>query len=194
MADIGSSPDRTERSDIDALAPAARENIDLLTEYQEQEQAEVSQVQAAIETLSEFFGSPAYLLFVLTFIVAWVGINLFGWHAGWRHVDEPPFFWLQGIVSSNALLLTVAVLIRQNRMGALAARRAHLDLHINLLTERKVSKALELVQALRREQLPHIGDDPEAADLSKASDPQAILAAIKDSESGPAAAPTPGPA
>jgi hypothetical protein len=58
----------------------------------------------------------------------------------------PPFPWLQGMVSSNALLLTVAVLIRQNRMAQLAEHRSHLDLQINLLTEQKVTK----IRAARR--------------------------------------------
>ena len=70
----------------------------------------------------------------------WVAVNLWGMKHGWRHVDSPPFFWLQGIVSCNALLLTVAVLIRQNRMAQVAEHRAHLDLQINLLTEQKVTK------------------------------------------------------
>jgi uncharacterized membrane protein len=173
----------------DSLTPAARENIDVLAQYQEQELAEVSRLQAAIERLSGFFGSPAYLVFVVVFILCWVGANLAAWHAGWRHVDEPPFFWLQGIVSSNALVLTVAVLIRQNRMSALASRRAHLDLHVNLLTERKVSKVLEMVQALQQQLGPQDAhQDAEADELSRSTDPQAILEAIKDSEPKP----TPG--
>ncbi|MEO8924978.1 MAG: hypothetical protein ABI330_19500 [Caldimonas sp.] len=35
-------------------------------------------------------------------------------------------------------------------MAKLAARRAHLDLHVNLLTEKKVSKVLEVVDELRK--------------------------------------------
>ena len=49
-------------------------------------------------------------------------------------------------MSSNALLLTIAVLIRQNRMAQIAEHRSHLDLQINLLTEQKVTKILELVE------------------------------------------------
>src|SRR5580698_1555804 len=72
-------------------------------------------------------------------------------YSGSRPVDPPPFFWLQGVVSSNALLMTVAVLIRQNRMAKVAEHRAHLDLQINLLTEQKVTKILQIVDALTRE-------------------------------------------
>jgi uncharacterized membrane protein len=163
------------------LHPAARDNIERLSEFQEQEDAEVSRLQATIEAVSRFFGSPAYFVFVVVFIVGWVAVNTWGVEHGWSHVDKPPYFWLQGLVSSNALLLTVAVLIRQNRMSRQAARRAHLDLQINLLSEQKVSKILELIDELRKasgQQAP----DPEAEELATAADPGAILSALKESE------------
>jgi uncharacterized membrane protein len=175
-------PEPTKDTPADPTS-AARENIELLADYHEQEEAEISRWRSAIETTSQFFGSPAYFAFVIVFIVAWVGANTWGHRAGWTYVDPPPFFWLQGIVSSNALLLTIAVLIRQNRMAKLAARRAHLDLHVNLLTDRKVSKVLEVVDSLRQEfsqQKQH--DDHEARQLTQAADPEAILSAIKESE------------
>ena len=154
----------------------------MVGDFYEREESEVSRVQTVIEGVSRFFGSPAYFACAVLFIIGWVGVNSWGVHAGWAHVDEPPFFWLQGIVSSNALLLTVAVLIRQNRMAQLAEHRAHLDLQINLLTEKKVTKLLQMVDELRQG-LPGDGvlPDEEARELSEPADPQAILAAIKDS-------------
>ena len=96
-------------------------------------------------------------------------------------MDEPPFFFLQGILSANALLLTIAVLIRQSRMAQLAAHRAHLDLQINLLTEQKVTR---LIQMLRQEGLPRGAQTPASigreAELATAADPQALLNAIKE--------------
>ena len=141
-----------------------------------------------IEGISAFFGSPSYFMFAVAFIVLWVLINLWGTHAGWRHVDEPPFFWLQGIVSSNALLLTVAVLIRQNRMAQMAEHRSHLDLQINLLTEQKAAKILEIVDEVQRE-LTNIRGKPveppreQMAEMTKPADPHAILDAIKQQKS-----------
>lgn len=155
-----------------ALTPAARENIEILSDYNDREEDRISGLQRLIERISEIFGSPAYFAFALTFIVAWVIVNTWGRHQGWTHVDEPPFFWLQGLVSSNALLLTVAVLIRQTRMERLAAHRAHLDLHINLLTEKKVAKLLELLDDLRGA-TPGLGagTDSQTQELAKPADP-----------------------
>jgi len=171
----------TEASD---LPSPARENLELLHKFDERKQSGVSGVQRAIERVSAFFGSPSYFFFAIAFILLWVLVNLWGMHAGWHHVDEPPFPWLQGIVSSNALLLTVAVLIRQNRMAQMAEHRSHLDLQINLLTEQKAAKILQIVDELQRELTNFRGRPAEpqrehVAEMTKPADPHAILDAIK---------------
>ena len=99
--------------------------------------------------------------------------------AAWEHVDEPPFFWLQGIVSANALLLTIAVLIRQNRMSRLSQHHSHLDLQINLLTEQKVTRILNLLETRQGYAPVQSGQGGASAELAKPADPEAILHAIK---------------
>jgi uncharacterized membrane protein len=140
----------------------------------------VGRLRLSIERISDFFGSPGYFVGAFLFIAVWVSANLWGARHGWRYVDEPPFFWLQGIVSANALLLTIAVLIRQTRMVQLAEHRAHLDLQINMLTERKVTKALELIAAMRSGSGQH--QDAEVEELIKPADAGAIMGAIKQSD------------
>ncbi len=157
----------------DANVPQrARHNLEVLRRFEDDEEREASAVQLAIERTSRFFGSPAYFFGVLAFATLWIGIDTWGRAAGWRHMEPPPFFWLQGMVSLNALLLTVAVLIRQNRMAELAEHRAHLELQINLLTEEKVARILEI-----------LGERPASAggrdDLTKPADAAALLDEIK---------------
>jgi uncharacterized membrane protein len=177
-----------DMGDLEAELPAtAKENLELLEKFDER-QLEASHLQRMIERISAFFGSPAYFLFSVVFIIVWIAINTFGAYAGWRHVDAPPFSLLQGLVSSNALLLTIAVLIRQNRMAQIAEHRSHLDLQINLLTEQKVTKVLELVDSTVREIKNGRGASPEAQgeqmeEMTKPADPHAILDAIKQKQS-----------
>jgi uncharacterized membrane protein len=123
--------------------------------------------------------SPAYFFGVIAFVVAWIGIDTWGRAAGWRHMEAPPYFWLQGVVSLNALLVTVAVLIRQNRMSELAEHRAHLDLQINMLTEQKVTKILEILD--RRGVGAAAAHAQVEDDLTTPADPAALLDAIKKS-------------
>jgi uncharacterized membrane protein len=163
------------------LPSSAKENLDLLSRIKEGEEAQISGLQLAIERVSRFFGSPAYFAFAVVFIALWIAVNAYGVRQGWRHVDAPPFFWLQGWVSSNALLLTVAVLIRQDRMAQVAEHRAHLDLQINLLTEQKVTKTLQIIDELRRDLTALRGrPDAEVTEMSKPADAHALMHAIKN--------------
>jgi uncharacterized membrane protein len=54
--------------------------------------------------------------------------------------DPFPFQLLTLIVSLEAIFLSTFILISQNRDMQLAERRNHLDLQINLLTDRKIRR------------------------------------------------------
>jgi uncharacterized membrane protein len=165
------------------LPSFAKENLEVLSQFKDREEAQISGLQLAIERISRVFGSPAYFAFALAFIAIWIAVNMWGMNHGWRHMDAPPFFWLQGLVSCNALLLTVAVLIRQNRMANVAEHRAHLDLQINLLTEQKVTKLLQIVDAERRDLAAvHGRSDEEANEMTKPADTHALMHAIKEKQ------------
>ena len=176
--------EQTPQSDASELArelsSSAKGNLELLTAFKDGEEAQITGMRLLIERISAFLGSPAYFAFAVVLIVTWMLVNAWVAHAGWRPVDPPPFFWLQGFVSSNALLLTVAVLIRQNRMWHVAEHRAHLDLQINLLSEQKVTKILQIVDELQRE-LTALREHPdsEVAEMTKPADTNALMHAIK---------------
>jgi uncharacterized membrane protein len=163
------------------LPSSTQENLELLSKFKDGEEAQISGLQLVIEKISQFFGSPTFFAFSVVFIVVWIVLNSWGAQHGWRHVDAPPFSWLQGLVSSNALLLTVAVLIRQNRMAKVAEHRAHLDLQINLLTEQKVAKLLQLMDARRDTDAPRQADD-KVTEMSVPTDAHALMHAIREKE------------
>jgi uncharacterized membrane protein len=171
-------PDQTAE-----LSSTAKDNLELLTNFEDGEDAQISGAQLLIERISAFFGSPAYFAFAVAFILIWMLVNGWGAHAGWHPIDAPPFAWLQGLVSSNALLLTVAVLIRQNRMAQVAEHRLHLDLQINLLSEQKVTKILQIVDELQRDLTALRGrSDTEVAEMTKPADAHALMHAIKQKQ------------
>ena len=177
--------DRTEAVAEEAeLAGPAKENLEVVASFHEREDAATSGMQMLIERISAFFGSPWYFAFCVLFIGAWMLINTWGQHAGWRVVDPSPYPILDGLVSCNSLLLTIGVLIRQNRMARLAEHRSHLDLQINLLTEQKVTKILQIVDelqsdltALRGRPATHTKEQME--EMIKPADANALLNAIK---------------
>jgi uncharacterized membrane protein len=166
------------------LGGPAKDNLEVVSSFHDREEAAISGMQQAIERASAFFGSPWYFAFCVLFILAWMALNTWGSRHGWRFVDPPPFPIMDGLVSANALLLTIGVLIRQNRMARLAEHRSHLDLQINLLTEQKVSKVLQIVDELQRELTSLRGrSEPKAQEqmdeMTKPADANALLNAIK---------------
>ena len=126
-------------------------------------------------------GRPLYAGSILLFVALWILANVYAREFGWVEFDPAPFSWLQGIVSLGALLTTTVVLIKQNRLAKLEELRAHLDLQVNLLTEQKTTKLIDLMEELRRD-LPMVKDrhDPEAAAFQQPTDPQQVLAAIDE--------------
>jgi uncharacterized membrane protein len=165
---------------VGELPGPAKDNLEVVANFHDRESKAISAMQSVIERISAFFGSPGYFAFCVLFIIAWMALNAWGTHVHWRFVDEPPFALLQGLVSSNALLLTIAVLIRQNRMARLAEHRSHLDLQINLLTEQKATKILQLVDELQRELTAlRRHPDTQLEEMTKPADANALLHAIK---------------
>ena len=162
------------------LPPSVNENIGTIAEFYARHEDHVSATQKVVEKTALFLGSPGYVFANVVFIVCWIAGNLLAADAGWTQVDEPPFFWLQGVVGLNAFIISTTVLIRQNRMSRLADRHAHLDLQVNLLTDEKSSKIIALLEELRRD-MPGVRNktDHEAEELAKPADARAVLSAIE---------------
>ena len=72
-------------------------------------------------------------------------------------------------------------MITQNRQGRLSEQRAHLDLQINLLAERKITKIIALLEELRRDS-PTIKDryDGVAEAMEHPADPQLVVKALEE--------------
>ena len=157
-------------------ADPVRTHADTIGELHNEGQERIGAHQRGVESLTAWLGKPLTLYLILIFLVAWIGANLF-LPAPW---DEAPFPILSGLISAAALLLTTVVLITQNRQSADAERRAHLELHINLVAEQRTAKLIGLLEELRRD-LP-IADrhDEEAEALQKPTDPREAMAAISD--------------
>jgi uncharacterized membrane protein len=162
------------------LPPSVSANIGTIAEYYARHEERVSSSQRIVEKVARFLGSSRYVVGNIGLIVGWIGINLAAPDLGWPRFDEPPFFWLQGIVGLNAFVISTTVLIRQNRMSQLAEQHAHLDLQVNLLTEQKSSKIISLLEELRRD-LPNVVSktDDEAHEMAKPADARAVLSAIE---------------
>ena len=170
----------TEPGD-DALPDHVSQQVETIASLHARGESDVSVHQRTVEKVTAFLGRPLFLSFVLGIVALWVLLNLLMHRSGITAIDAPPFFWLQGIVGLGALLLTIVVLITQNRQARLAERRAQLDLQVTLLSEQKIAKVIALMEELRRD-IPSVRNrhDPEAEAMSEAADAHAVLNALEE--------------
>ena len=175
------SPSPThDTSSLSGLDPIAQ-NIEAIVAFYAREERKISRSQRRLEHISEFVGRPLYLGAILLFVAFWMLVNFVARGSGLVEFDPGPYFGLEGIVSLGALLTATVVLIKQNRLAKIEEQRAHLDLQVNLLTEQKTTKIIDLLEELRRD-LPMVKNrhDPEAAALQQPTDPHLVLAALDE--------------
>jgi uncharacterized membrane protein len=122
------------------------DNIETVIRIEEEEATRRRWSERISDMIASFVGSVGFVIIHLIVFFAWVVAN-----TGILPVpafDPYPFAFLTMFVSLEGVLLSTFVLIKQNRMSLRADRRSHLDLQINLLTEKEVTKLIQVVTLL----------------------------------------------
>ena len=156
-------------------------NIETIIKFHTRNEEGVPRHQRIVEAVTAFFGRPAFLYSSLLVIALWMLFNVLpGGSSVWQF-DPPPFSWLEFSLSIVSLVMTIGVLIKQNRQEKLAEQRAQLSLQLNLLSEQKIAKLIGLIEELRRD-IPNVRDrqDPEVEIMKEAVDPHAVMEALEE--------------
>ena len=129
------------------------------------------------DAITGFSGSMSFVYLHALWFGLWVLVNT--GRFGITPFDPFPYSLLTMIVSLEAIFLSTFVLISQNRSAEEADRRADLALHVELLTEHEVTRALQMLDAIQ-EKLS-ITSDPESdlAQLEMETKPEDVLAEIQ---------------
>ena len=159
------------------LAGTLRDNIATLAARQRAEARAAPLGDRLADRITGFTGSMMFVGLHLLLFGLWIAINL-GAVPGVPRFD-PSFVVLAMVASVEAIFLSTFVLISQNRMAALADRRADLDLHVNLLAEHELSRLAELVARIAAK-LDVAVDDPKFAEISADVAPTRVLDALDE--------------
>jgi uncharacterized membrane protein len=112
------------------------------------------------DAITSFSGSMPFIVLHVAWFSAWILLNVPG--TPWGRFDPFPFGLLTMIVSLEAIFLSTFVLVTQNRQAAAADRRARVDLQVNVIAEREVTRLIQLVAEIHK----HLGlPEPEEAEL-----------------------------
>ncbi|HEX2220821.1 MAG TPA: DUF1003 domain-containing protein [Gemmatimonadales bacterium] len=166
------------------LAGVVDRNIRALVERErEQERARSLQNRIA-DAITQFAGSMRFVYLHLLLYGAWIVINL-----GLLPIRpfDPTFVVLAMVASVEAIFISTFVLISQNRMAALADRRADLDLQISLLAEHEVSRVIALVTSIAERLGIEEARDPELEELARDVEPAQVMDRISEEKQEPTA-------
>jgi uncharacterized membrane protein len=160
----------SERRNDNGPPSLVAENIEAIVQAEEDALLRRPRREAILEAVGSFVGTPWFVIAHAMMVAIWVLINV-GLIPLVRPFDRYPYNLLSTVVSVEAVLLVAFVLATQNRMGRMAEQRAHLDLQVNLLTEREASKAIQLLQKLCEKHGIQSGvGDPEVEELSQTTE------------------------
>jgi len=154
-----------------------RRNIEAMRLQREREEAEASPGQRLADRITRFTGSLGFVTAHLVMVLAWVAINL-GWIAIIRPFDKT-FVILATVASVEAIFLTTFVLISQNRVSAIADKRAALDLQINLLAEYEITQLVRLTRKLAEKLGVDDVADPQLEEVVREIEPEVVLEEIE---------------
>ncbi len=144
---------------IAAMGKRLRRNVELLRRTASRNiNAELEDrrttVERAADWIAAFSGSITFLMLHVVFFAVWILLNT-RWLPGWKPpmFDPYPFGLLTMVVSLEAIILSVFVLLSQNRQVAKDRIRGDIEYEVNLKAELEVAQLHEKVDRLHAEAL-----------------------------------------
>jgi len=151
---VDDSPDRRQRRMLANRAVRA---------IKAQQAAQRTMLGAAADRLNELASSTPFLLVHVLWFTVWIVWNT--GQFGLVPFDPYPFGFLTLIVSLEAIVLSIFVLMAQKREAAIAELREEMSLQVSLRLEQEVTKTLQLVAGLYTRLGQKLGEDPELREM-----------------------------
>lgn len=155
-------------------------HIDSIVKQEEEALERRSTSERLADAVGGFAGSLLFVVFHLVLLLAWLLVNTgkFPWV---RPFDPYPFQFLGVIVAVEAVVLSSFILMRQNRMMRRGERRDHLNLQVDLLAEKEITKVLQMVRAICGQMgLQNIMADKEIRELSQTTSIESLSQTLDD--------------
>ena len=160
-----------------AIARVIDRNIRTITALRQKVLEERGPQDRLADGITAFCGRMSFIYLHVAWFGGWIILNT--GRAGIQPFDPFPYGLLTMIVSLEAIFLSAFVLISQNRLAAEGERRADLDLHIGLLTEHELTRALTMLDAIHQKLGIDSDKDHELAELEQETRPEDVLAEIE---------------
>jgi uncharacterized membrane protein len=131
-----------------------------------------STIESIAEALNVAASSTTFLVVHVLVFAVWIVWNT--GLMGWPVFDPYPFGLLTMIVSLEAIVLSIFVLMAQRRESAIAEIREEMSLQVALRLEEEVTKTLQLVAGLYTRLGHQVAEDPELHEMLQPLDVEGI--------------------
>jgi len=149
---------------ISFLQSLFNENIEQRKKIFRSIKAQADAKRTLMERLADFmtskFGSTTFLFFNVGLFALWLIINL-EYIEGVIPFDPFPFNLLTTVVSLEAIILAIFVLISQNRTAKVDDLREETHLQLNLISQKEITKIIKMMALLLEKQGIDLSQDPE---------------------------------
>ncbi|TGE21108.1 DUF1003 domain-containing protein [Hymenobacter metallicola] len=158
------------------MAQVVERNIEALLQRQHAEDKQRTWQDRTADAVTKFTGSMAFVCIHLVLFAGWIL-----WNVGWLGLKpfDPSLVILAMEASVEAIFLSTFVLISQNRMAALADKRADLNLQVSLLSEHEITRLVVLVRAIAQKMDIQEAQHPEIPELAQDVHPERVLDTIE---------------
>ncbi len=129
------------------------------------------------------FGTAEFLLFNLLFFVGWIAVNS-DLIPAIEPFDPFPYILLITIVSIEAIILAIFVLITQNRQARINSLREETELHVNLISEQEITKVLKVLAIILKKMGVDPTSDPELQKMIEPLNPEDIEKQLEEQLDG----------
>ncbi|MCC2547559.1 DUF1003 domain-containing protein [Hymenobacter sp. BT175] len=176
---IPGSPPGSPTPAFSGMAQVVERNIEALLLRQREEEKQKTWQDRMADRVTTFTGSMTFVLIHLVFFAGWIL-----WNVGWLGLKpfDPSLVILAMEASVEAIFLSTFVLISQNRMAALADKRADLNLQVSLLSEHEITRLIVLVQAMAHKMDVQESQDPEISELAQDVHPERVMDTIEQQQ------------
>lgn len=153
--------------------PSALLSRKLIQSLKAKADAKRKPAEKAADWLTAKFGNIAFLFVNILWFAVWIIVNA-GLIPFIPQFDPFPFGLLTMIVSLEAIMLAIIVLISQNRAVKVDELREETDLQVDIITEQEITKLLELLVKLLEKNGIDVSDDKELPEMLKPTDTNRI--------------------
>lgn len=131
----------------DAIPQTAIESIDAIVRIEQDVNQHRSLGARIGDAVGSFAGTLAFVFVQLGLVAGWAAANA-GLVPGVPAFDPFPYSLLGALLSLEGVLLAAFVLMKQAHEGRMSERRSQINLQVNLLIEKEVTKVIQMLDRM----------------------------------------------